>query len=320
MTPSFDHHRLGACLNEETPVAAPEVRATGDANTPARVDLRPLCSPVEDQGDIGSCAANAVVGAMEYHQRRHDQPVTNLSRLFVYYNARKLADNEANDSGTFIHHAMAAVMAYGACPETMWPYQRPLWAERPSEACYQAALEFEAVSFARTPLGPDCRVAVALGLPVVFGACLPAEMLQLEAARTGRVEMPRGGWPAPGGGHAMLIVGYDDADDTWLIRNSWGPAWGDGGYARVSRQVLARYAMPSQFWVIGDIAHAPGLTVRGPSSAEALKTVRDAATQQLDTVLSRSRLAIRSRLESNLSEARKGFRDRLRGPGAGGGY
>lgn len=318
MPHTFDQYPLGTCLFEDTPVAAPEFQAAASDRPPERVDLRSHCSPVEDQEDIGSCAANAVVGAMEFHQRRAGQDAVDLSRLFLYYNARKLADNEQNDSGTFIHHAMAAVLAYGVCPESMWPYQRAMWSTRPIQPCYDAALEFEAVSYARTPLGPACKAAVAAGLPVVFGACLPAEMIQEEAGLTGRISLPSGSWPAPGGGHAMLIVGYDDADGTWLIRNSWGTKWGEGGYARVPYAVMDRYGMPSQFWVIGQIAGAAQLS--GASLAASQAAVKAAAPSQVEGAIARSRASLRQKLEGDLAKARSDFRSRLRGPGAGGGY
>lgn len=316
-TPSdYTDRHLGGCLFESTPQSAPELLSR-ESGLPERVDLRPLCSPVEDQGHIGSCAANAVVGAMEYLQRRRGEGVTDLSRLFVYYNARQLAGHENEDSGTFIHHAMAAVLAHGACPESMWPYQPALWASRPTDACYQAATEFEGLSFARTPLGPACKTALAMGLPVVFGATLPAESLQVEAAATGRISIPDGPWPPPGGGHAMLIVGYDDAQASWILRNSWGTKWGDEGYAQVPYQVLERYASPTQFWVIGEIEAS---SLRGPSMGETLQSLRAGAQRAADDALAKLRRGLRSKLEGDLDRARRGFRERLRGPGAGGGY
>lgn len=316
MNPNYTDRRLGGCLFETTPVPAAELKAGGN-DLPARVDLRPLCSPVEDQGQIGSCAANAVVGAMEYHQRRRNAPTTDLSRLFVYYNARQLANREQEDCGTFIHHAMAAVLAHGACPESMWPYQPAIWATRPTESCYRAATEFEAVSFARAPLGLASKAAVAMGLPVVFGANLPAELLQVEGARGGWIQVPSSGWPAPGGGHAMLIVGYDDESGTWTVRNSWGSAWGDAGHVHVPYEVMARYAMPTQFWVIGEINAA---SLSGPSARESLAQVTATAAAQTRDALDALRGGLREKLETDLTKARDGFRSRLRGPGAGGGY
>lgn len=316
MTQDFTDRRLGGCLFEETPAAAPELSASSSDGLPQRIDLRGMCSPIEDQGHIGSCAANAVVGAMEYHQRLKGRGVTDLSRLFLYYNARKLADKEQQDSGTFIHHAMAAVLAWGVCPEAMWPYQRAMWSTKPADSCYRAALEFEAVSYARAPLGPACKQALAMGLPVVFGAVIPGSMLQVEAREVGRMSVPTDAWPAPGGGHAMLIVGYDDAEGTWIVRNSWGLEWGDEGHGYVPYEVMDRYGIPTQFWVIGEIEPSASVSLRGASLEESQAAVAGHVTDGLD----RFRGGVREKLEQDLEEAKEGFRSRLRGPGAGGGY
>ncbi len=326
MTNSFKNYRLGGCLFESTPVAAPELTLSSSSPLPERIDLRGFCSPVEDQEDIGSCAANAVVGALEYHQRRGGQSMTDLSRLFVYYNARKLADKENEDAGTYIHHAMAAVLAFGACPESMWPYQKAMWPTKPVQACYEAAMEFEAISYARTPLGPACKSVLCAGLPVVFGAAIPAQMIQMEAGLSGRIKPRNGDWPAPGGGHAMLIVGFDDREAAWLVRNSWGTDWGDGGYAWIPYSVMERYGIPSQYWVIGDIEanqgariSAAGLKLAGASLADSQAAVQGLLAP-VSGAISNRQASLRRRLEHDLSEAKDGFRKRLRGPGAGGGY
>ena len=308
MVHPYTDRRSDGCLFETTPIAAPRLLAAR-STPPSHIDLRPWCSPVEDQGHVGSCAANAVIGALEYHQRRHKVAEVDLSRLFVYYNARQLARREGEDCGTFIHHAMAAVMAHGACPESLWPYQPAMWASRPTDACYEAATRFGAVSFARAPLGLECRAALAQGLPVVFGARFPNAMLQVEAAATGRINLPLGGWPAPGGGHAMLVVGYDDGSRTWTVRNSWGAAWGDRGHVHIPFEVMERYAMPTQFWVIGALDTA---ALEGPAPREALAKIAAEAPQQASTALDELRSGLRTQLEDNLNRAREGFRNRLR--------
>ena len=309
---NYSDYVLGACLNETSPVAAPTLQSSGANSLPTMADLRAHCSPIEDQGRIGSCAANAVIGAMEYHQIRRGEATTDLSRLFLYYNARKLADNESKDTGTFIHHAMAATLAWGIAPERMWPYQAALWSTRPTEACYGAALSFEAVSYARVTLGVQAKAALAAGLPIVFGACLPAEMLQVTAAKTGRLDPPEDGqWAPHGSGHAMLIVGYDDADQTWLIRNSWGDAWGDGGHARVHFDVLHRYQMPTQFWVIGDIESSVSMKLVGSILAESHSAA--GAPERLGEGLDSLRRDVRTQLSSEMDRAKADFKSRLRG-------
>ncbi|MEO0983130.1 MAG: C1 family peptidase [Pseudomonadota bacterium] len=317
-------HRLGGCLFEDSPTPAPQVTTTASSDSfPQYVDLRSMCSPVENQGQVGSCAANAVVGALEFHQRMQKQPLVDLSRLFVYYNSRRLADNEKSDVGTFIHHVMASVMAYGACSEAMWPYIEAMWSTKPTEACYREAMNVQGLTYARADLGPACLAVLAEGLPVVFGACIPGEMIQVEAALTGRIETPQGPWPEPGGGHAMLVVGYDLAQKMWLIRNSWGTDWGDGGHAWVSFDVMSRYGMPSQFWTIGAIQPTQRLMMSGPSVSESVQTVRASAPATARSVLQGMgafKQGLRTELESNIQRTRSDIRNRLRGPGAGGGY
>ncbi len=312
-------YRLGACLIEDAPMPAPALEVS-PSGLPERVDLRAHCSPVEDQGRIGSCAANAVVGAMEYHQRRAGEPPTELSRLFVYYNARALADRQSEDAGTYIHHVMAAVLAHGACPERLWPYQQAMWAMKPHDSCYQAASYHEAVEYARTPLGPVCKAVIAAGLPVVFGASLPNAWMQEAGSPSAGVMRPAGDWPAPGGGHAMLIVGYDDAARAWIIRNSWGADWGDRGHAYVDYDVLARYSHPHSYWTIGAIEAQPSFSLTGRTVAETQSEIVEHAAASMSAALSEAKMRLREQLEDEHAKMKSGIRSRLRGPGAGGGY
>src|SRR6476646_3187350 len=65
--------------------------------TPALVDMRRLCPPVYDQGQLGSCTANAIGGALEFDQMKQRQTdIFAPSRLFIYYNERVM-ENSVND-------------------------------------------------------------------------------------------------------------------------------------------------------------------------------------------------------------------------------
>ena len=119
MSNSWNNYSLGGCLFEATPKPAP-LLATPSVTLPERIDLRIHCPPVEDQLTTNSCVANAVIGALELHQKKAGLPLTDLSRLFVYYNARGLSGTEGQDTGSFIHHGMAAILAYGACEARLW--------------------------------------------------------------------------------------------------------------------------------------------------------------------------------------------------------
>ena len=86
MSTQITNERLRGCLLEAAPSPAPKLVLSGSGGgIPPAMDLRPYCSAVEHQGNLNSCAANSVVGAMEYLRNRMNLPPIELSRLFVYY-------------------------------------------------------------------------------------------------------------------------------------------------------------------------------------------------------------------------------------------
>ncbi len=310
MTETWNNHPLNGCLFEKTPVTAPTLNVP-HGSLPERVDLREYCAPVENQLTTNSCTAQAIVGALEYHQRRARQPQIDLSRLFVYYNARRMSDMEGQDCGSFIHHVMAAVLAYGACEERMWPFETSMVLTKPTEAAYANGMMNEAVQYARTPLGVSALQAVAAGLPVVFGAYFPSAYYQ-EAAQTGRMPVDGNRARRPDGGHAMLIVGYDSAEKAWLVRNSWGEGYADLGYLRIPFDTMASYSDPTHFWTIGAIEKTQGLSLSGPSLISTQQTIQSHARADMVSVLGEMRGDIRSDLKSRLDQAKSDFRSRLR--------
>ena len=313
MSDDWSQYSLNGCLFEASPQAAPEI-STPNIRLPRQIDLRMHCSPVENQLNTNSCVANAVVGALEYHQKKAGLPLTDLSRLFVYYNARALADMEGQDGGSLIHHGMAAVMAHGACEASKWPFRTEAVLHRPDEACYKNATKYEAVQYARTPVGDPALKAMANGLPVVFGMYAPADYYQV-AAQTGVMPKPQNITPTqPPSGHAMLMVGYDLDDQTYLVRNSWSDRWADRGYCRVPFETMEAWAKPEDFWTIGAIEQAEGFKLTGPSMIEVMKGLGidpdevEVGGKKLD----RLRSDLRSRLSSDLETAKRDFRSRLR--------
>ena len=85
------------------------------AKLPPAVDLRPMCSKVEDQGQLGSCTGNALVGALEFLERKDKVPYIELSRLFIYYNERVIEHTVASDSGAQIRDGIKTLAKQGAC-------------------------------------------------------------------------------------------------------------------------------------------------------------------------------------------------------------
>ena len=196
---------------------------------PASVDLRPTCSPVEDQGDLGSCTANALVGALEFLEIKDKLPATDMSRLFVYYNERVIEHTVRSDSGAMIRDGIKTLASQGCCSEAEWPYNIDAFITRPITRCYMDALKHIIQSYYRITTLADMKNCLAAGYPFVIGFTVYSSFESSQVTRTGVVPMP-GQHESVLGGHAVLAVGYDDHIQRFLMRNSWGTGWGMKGY------------------------------------------------------------------------------------------
>jgi len=196
---------------------------------PTQCDLRPSMPPVYDQGQLGSCTGNAIAGAMEYERDRQGLSDFVPSRLFIYYNERALEGTVSSDSGAVIRDGIKVVNTDGVCPETLWPYDIGVFTVKPPKRCYVAAETDKAVQYEGIQTLLALKDAIASNLAVVFGFTVYASFESQAVAQTGVMPMPKNG-EATVGGHAVLAVGYSDPKGHLIVRNSWGPSWGDHGY------------------------------------------------------------------------------------------
>ncbi|HPH42940.1 MAG TPA: C1 family peptidase [Candidatus Aminicenantes bacterium] len=235
---------------------------------PPAVDLRSHCSPVEDQGNLGSCTANAGTGIIEYYERRAFGRHLEASRLFLYKAARNLM-KISGDTGAYLRTTIGAMVLFGVPPEDYWPYDdRPDRFDRePPAFCYAFAQNYKTIRYYRhdvpgTPAGETLdrvKTHLAAGHPSMFGFTVYGS---IEAAGGD------GAIPFPGprerieGGHAVAAVGYDDrlkirnekngggeTTGALLIRNSWGKGWGDGGYGWLPYAYVLR-GLAEDFWSV----------------------------------------------------------------------
>jgi C1A family cysteine protease len=223
---------------------------------PITVDLRPWCSPIEDQLSIGSCTAHAGVGLVEYFERRAFGKHIDSSRLFLYKVTRNLL-HWTGDTGAFLRTTMYALTLFGTPPEEYYRYVIADYDKEPPAFCYSFAQNYQAISYYRLdPRGirpadllNQIKTYLASGLPSMFGFTVYNSINQ--ASTTGG-KIP---YPTPGervlGGHAICAIGYDDnlkikntnggATETTgalLIRNSWGRLWGSAGYGWLPYQYV----------------------------------------------------------------------------------
>lgn len=222
---------------------------------PASVDLRSLCPPVYDQGQLGSCTANGIAAALQFDRMKQKlKPEFNPSRLFIYYNERVIEHTVPSDSGAMIRDGIKSVGQQGDCPETEWPYDIAKFAAKPPRNCYTDSLKYKAVQYQSLVQDVNqMKGCLASGYPFVFGFTVYDSFESQQAAQTGSVPMP-----APSekilGGHCVVAVGYDDAQQRFIIRNSWGTGWGMQGYCTMPYAYLSDSNLASDFWTIRLVA------------------------------------------------------------------
>jgi C1A family cysteine protease len=229
------------------------------AAAPAVYSMLEHMPPVYDQGNLGSCTANSVAGGLQYTEKEMSnwslRPVP--SRLFIYYNTRQLQGTIKSDSGASIRNSIKAVARWGYCPETAdlgTAYRTSDFKKTPPAKAYKAAAKhllatvgYARVGDPRTGMATVAQIKAAVGErnPVTFGFTVYESFS--DAGRTGICPMPKRGEGVEGG-HAVLIIGWDDAKKAWLCRNSWGPKWGSEGHFWMPYEFQMQHAQ--DYWVV----------------------------------------------------------------------
>lgn len=258
---------------EEHDAIAPMVKKLGipapkaPTALPPKVDLRQWCSSIEYQGNLGSCSAHAGMGIVEYFECRAFGKCIDGSRLFLYKTTRNLM-GVTGDTGAWLRNVMGALTLCGVPPEKYWPYtdKKPDFDKEPSSFVYAVADDYEAIKyFCHDPQGMNVPCATVLaGVKRYLAAGIPSMFGFWGFPSFDRSDV-KGGIPYPCAGeqaqwgHAIVAVGYDDTmkiknlqcnketTGALLIRNSWGPTWGDKGYGWLPYDyVLNKLAL--DFW------------------------------------------------------------------------
>ncbi len=234
---------------------------------PAAVDLRQWCSPIEDQGNLGSCTAHAGVGIIEYYERKAFGRHLDTSRLFLYKVTRNLMKLKG-DTGAYLRKTMGAMVLFGVPPEEYWPYtdNEKLFDKEPPAFCYAFAQNYQTLKYFRhdpPKIKPEdllgrLKTYLSKGHPAMFGFTVYNSIEQAE--KDGKIP-----FPSPRerieGGHAVVAMGFDDkmkiknrygkveTTGAFLIRNSWGKDWGEGGYGWLPYDYVLK-GLAEDFWSI----------------------------------------------------------------------
>jgi len=218
---------------------------------PSRVDLRHHCPPVDRQGKLHSCTAHAIAAAIQFDKIKQEHPeIFAPSRLFIYYNERSIERSIHSDSGAQIRTGIKTVAKRGVCPERLWPYNEKRFRHKPGKKCYTEAAKHQALVYHRVRRKlPQLKACLASGYPFIFGFTVYESFHSKKVAKTGRASMPvrRDRVRA---GHAVLAVGYDNAQRRFIVRNSWGSKWGMRGYFTMPYDYLINRRLSQDFWTI----------------------------------------------------------------------
>jgi C1A family cysteine protease len=224
---------------------------------PPALDLRSAFPPVYDQGDLGSCTGNAIAGIVQFLRMKESLTNFTPSRLMIYYDERVIEGTVGQDAGAEIRDGISSMNTTGACDEALWPYDISQFTVKPPATAYAAALKDRALQYERidnTQLDM-MKQCLADGFPFVFGFTVYESFESDAVATSGIVPMP-----APSeqviGGHAVCAVGYDDGDDTFLVRNSWGSGWGQSGYCQMPYAYLSDENLTDDCWKISLVSAA----------------------------------------------------------------
>jgi len=225
---------------------------------PVKVNLNKDMSPTYNQGSLGSCVFNAISANVQYLFHRQRQPNFMPSRLFGYYLAREEMGTVQEDSGTTIRIGMKVINEYGICKEDpTWPYIEEKFNIRPPQAAFEEAELHQALRYERVRQNAaDIETRLSQGYPICFGIAV-YKSFDESAKKHGRVPMPNPGKLPNGkerdeyfGGHALLMIGYDQEQNHFIVRNSWGVEWGDKGNIYIPYDYILNEDLAVDFWTI----------------------------------------------------------------------
>lgn len=219
------------------------------------VSLKRYFKEISDQGSLSSCVGNAVADSCEAMQIKRSgldpSKVDNLSRLFIYWNARNLDTPPSvnSDSGSNIRFAFDSIRRYGVPPEHIYPYLSYKVNDRPGWIAYKYAIQNKITAFYRIDATGDERIeqiikALSAGNPVVFGTSIYESFRHV----TNNTIIKLNTNDKYLGGHALILTGWDNTKQAFELRNSWSKSWGTNGYGYIDVNYIKNSAS-RDFWV-----------------------------------------------------------------------
>jgi len=234
----------------------------GSTQLPPHFDLRDHYhfGPILNQGNLGSCTANSIAEAFQFNEIKqgYGQAEFDPSRLFIYYNERKMEGSIGTDAGAALRDGFKSINSTGICSEELWPYNIDRFADEPPRECYDQARTEKVLKYRKVSQTVDAMRHALFDehQPICFGFTVYDSFESAEVKESGIMPMPAAGEKVQGG-HAVLCVGFDDESKRFIVRNSWGEDWGQAGYFTMPYEFISDPDSASDFWIIETIDRAP---------------------------------------------------------------
>lgn len=218
------------------------------AAMPMRADLTGGFPACYDQLDLGSCTANAGGGLAQFLTRKLGFKDYMPARLAIYFWTRQHENTVSEDAGASLGDTATVLANKGVPNEVNWPYRPDRFAYTPPAAVVANGQQHLLVNPMQVAQNlDDLRACLAFGFPIMFGFAVYEDFEGEEVEKTGILKMPDRS-QEPIGGHAVLLVGYDDYTQMFKVRNSWGTKWGQNGYFWMPYDYVCDPNLADDFW------------------------------------------------------------------------
>lgn len=220
------------------------------------VNLRKHVISILDQGDLASCTAQSVMGALRLKHSLDGVVAPMLgNRLHAYWGTRSYIGTTDWDSGGHIRDTFKFINGFGYMPEVETSYGHDIKKYKQAPSLVEQQRMFDQrdksdgqVEYYRIYERGDDRVnaikrALSNNMPVVFGTQTTQQFLDY---RQGYLKLP-GSRDRFLGGHAMYACGY--TSEGLVCPNSWDDDFGDQGYIRLSWDYI-KWDETQDIWAI----------------------------------------------------------------------
>ncbi len=217
--------------------------------------------PVLDQGQYGSCTANALAYAWAIMKLRTTTLPGMPSRTFFYSLSRQHLNLPVNqDTGSTNTSSVWVLANKGEVPESSYGYTTQnifrlppsniLTAGVPNKkslAAPQGKLTFSQNS---TTTLTAMKTALSNGYCLLVAIAVYASFEYSNSLNTGNIPMPNTSREQFLGGHAITLAGYNDSTSRFMFRNSWGTSVGAQGVFTIPYNYITNPSLCTDVWII----------------------------------------------------------------------